>query len=139
GTHEAVIMVVQSGGPPPQDMVDLKPDAPTDIRGEFNPIRTTIPGIDICEHLPRLAGMMDRFAVIRSLVGSEGHHSAFQCVTGRTQQNQPGGGWPSFGSTVAKVQGPVVEAVPPFAGLSPKMKTPTWPNAGPPGFLAQAY
>ena len=137
--HKSVIMVFLSGGPPHQDMVDLKTDAPADIRGEFNPIRTNVPGLDICEHLPRLAQMMDRFAVIRSLVGSEGHHSAYQCVTGRTQQNQPGGGWPSFGSTVAKVQGAVTESVPPFVGLSPKMKTPTWANPGQPGFLGRAF
>jgi hypothetical protein len=83
--------------------------------------------------------MMDKFAVIRSLVGSEGHHSAFQCVTGRTQQNQPGGGWPSFGSMVTKVQGAVDESVPPFVGLSPKMITSTWANPGQPGFLGKSY
>jgi hypothetical protein len=137
--HKAVIMIFLSGGPPHQDMVDLKPDAPAEVRGEFNPIKTNVPGIEICEHLPRLAGMMDRFAVIRSLVGSEGHHSAFQCMHGRTQQNQPGGGWPSFGSVVSKVQGPVAEAVPPFVGLSPKMKTPTWAIVGQPGFLGHAH
>jgi len=74
--HKSVIMIFLSGGPPHQDMVDLKPDAPADIRGEFNPIKTNVSGLDVCEHLPRLSKMMDRFAVIRSLVGSEGHHSA---------------------------------------------------------------
>ena len=46
-------MVFLSGGPPHQDMVDLKPDAPAEIRGEFKPIATNVPGIQICEHLPR--------------------------------------------------------------------------------------
>jgi hypothetical protein len=138
-SHKSVIMIFLSGGPPHQDMVDLKPDAPADVRGDFNPIRTNVPGLDVCEHLPRLAAMMDRFAVIRSLVGSEGHHSAFQCVTGRTQAKQPGGGWPSFGSVVAKLQGPAADAVPPFVGLSPKMKTSTWANPGQPGFLGHTY
>jgi hypothetical protein len=138
-SHKAVIMVFLSGGPPHQDMVDLKPDAPADVRGEFNPIRSNVPGLDVCEHLPILAKMMDRFAVVRSLVGSEGQHSSFQCVTGRTQQKQPNGGWPSFGAMVSKLQGPVTPAVPPFVGLSPKMKTPTWANNGQPGFLGQAY
>src|SRR5437016_1506803 len=95
-SHKAVIMVFLSGGPPHQDMVDLKPDAPAEFRGEFSPIHTRVPGIDICEHLPRLAGMMDRFAVIRSLVGSEGRHAAFQCMTGRAVNPQPAGGWPSL-------------------------------------------
>jgi len=137
--HKSVIMIFLSGGPPHQDMVDLKMDAPVDIRGEFKPIRTKVPGIDICEHLPKLAASMDKYAVIRSLVGSEGHHSAFQCMTVRTQQNQPGGGWPSFGSSVSKVQGPVVESMPPFVGLSPKMITGTWAIVGQPGFLGQAH
>jgi len=138
-SHKAVIMIFLSGGPPHQDMVDLKPDAPVEVRGEFKPIRTKVPGIDICEHLPRLATMMDRFAVIRSLVGSEGHHAAFQCMTGRTHQRQPAGGWPSFGSVVSKLQGPVNKSVPPFVGLSPKMKTFTWADPGQPGFLGLAH
>ncbi len=138
-SHKSVIMIFLSGGPPHQDMVDLKPDAPAEIRGEFNPIRTNVPGLDICEHLPRLAKMMDRFAVLRSLVGSEGQHAAFQCVTGRTHRGQPGGGWPSFGSVVAKLQGTVDPAVPPFVGLAPKMKTSTWADNGQPGFLGPAY
>src|SRR6476646_258266 len=81
-SHKAVIMVFLSGGPPHQDMVDLKPDAPVEFRGEFDPIRTNFPVIDICEHLPRLAAMMDRFAVIRSVVGADARHASFQCMTG---------------------------------------------------------
>src|SRR5438067_68866 len=117
GSHKAVIMIFLSGGPPHQDMVDLKPDAPAEIRGEFRPIHTNVPGIQICELLPGMARMMDRLAIIRSIVGSEGHHSAFQCMHGRTQQSQPNGGWPSLGSTVSKLQGPVHPEVPPFVGL----------------------
>jgi hypothetical protein len=137
--HKAVIMIFLSGGPPHQDMVDLKPEAPVEVRGEFKPIRTNVTGIDICEHLPRMAAMMDRFAVIRSLVGAEGRHAAFQCMTGRRLQRQPAGGWPSLGSTVSKIQGPVNKAVPPFVGLSPPMKTRTWADPGRPGFLGLAH
>ncbi len=138
-SHKSIIMVFLSGGPPHQDMVDLKPNAPAEVRGEFKPIRTNVPGIDICEHLPRIAQRMDRLAVIRSLVGSEGHHAAFQCMHGRTQEKQPGGGWPSLGSTVSKLQGPSSEGVLPFVGLSPKMTTSTWANVGNPGFLGPAH
>jgi len=138
-SHKAIIMVFLSGGPPHQDMVDLKPDAPAEVRGEFKPIATNVPGIRICEHLPRLAQRMDRVAVIRSLVGSEGHHSAFQCMHGRTQQRQPAGGWPSLGSTVSKLRGPTREGIPPFVGLSPKMTTRTWALVGEPGFLGRAH
>ncbi len=138
-SHKAVIMIFLSGGPPHQDMVDLKPDAPAEFRGEFHPIRTNVPGIDICEHLPRLAAHMDRFAVIRSIVGSEGHHASFQCMTGRTHARQPAGGWPSLGSMVSRLEGPTDPSVPPFVGLSPKMRTSTWADPGQPGFLGLAH
>jgi hypothetical protein len=138
-SHKAVIMIFLSGGPPHQDMVDLKPDAPAEIRGEFKPIRTKVNGIDICEHLPRLAAQMDRWAVIRSLIGSEGQHAAFQCLTGRTHRRQPAGGWPSLGSVVSKIQGPTNKSVPPFVSLTPPMKTATWADPGRPGFLGLAH
>ena len=82
-SNKSLIMIFLSGGPPHQDMYDLKPDAPEDIRGEFRPISTAMPGIQICEHLPELAKRMDQMSIIRSLVGAEGRHDAFQCLTGR--------------------------------------------------------
>ena len=103
--HKAVIMVYLPGGPSHQDMFDLKPDAPTDIRGEFNPIKTNVNGIQICEHMPQLARMMDKAAIIRSLVGSEGQHDAFQCLTGRVKRGMPPGGYPSMGACVSKLAG----------------------------------
>ncbi|HRX77708.1 MAG TPA: DUF1501 domain-containing protein, partial [Pirellulaceae bacterium] len=88
-SQKSIIMIFLTGGPPHQDMVDLKMDAPVEIRGEFHPINTSVPGIDICELMPRTAKMMDKLAIIRSLVGSEGRHSAFQCVTGWPTPGQP--------------------------------------------------
>jgi Protein of unknown function (DUF1501) len=137
--HKAVIMIFLAGGPPHQDMVDLKPDAPAEVRGEFNPIRTRVPGIDVCEHLPLLAQRTDRLAIIRSVVGSEGAHAAFQCMTGQTQARQPAGGWPSLGSVVSRLQGPTRESIPPFVGLSPPMKTASWADPGQPGFLGLTH
>lgn len=138
-SHKSIIMIFLSGGPPHQDMVDLKMDAPVEIRGEFKPIATNVPGIDICEHLPLLAQRMDRLAVIRSLVGSEGRHAAFQCMVGHGILNQPPGGWPSLGSAVSKLQGPTPAGMLPFVGLSPRMKNPTWGDPGQPGFAGQAH
>src|SRR5438876_9344732 len=66
-SHKAIIMIYLPGGPPHQDMFDLKTDAPSEIRGEFKPISTSVPGIQICEHLPRLAAIMDKLVVIRSI------------------------------------------------------------------------
>jgi hypothetical protein len=138
-SHKAVIMVFMSGGPPHQDMFDLKPEAPLEIRGEFKPISTSIPGVQVCELLPRMAQMMDRFAIIRSLVGSEGRHASFQCMTGRTVNGQPAGGWPSLGAIVSKLQGPAERGMLPFVSLSPRMKTSTWGDPGQTGFLGQAH
>lgn len=81
-SHKAVIMIFLAGGPPHQDMFDMKPDAPEGIRGEFRPIPTNVPGLEICEYMPRLARLMDRFAVVRSIVGAGPDHSAGQCLTG---------------------------------------------------------
>jgi uncharacterized protein (DUF1501 family) len=63
----AVIFVWLPGGPPHQDTFDMKPDAPVEYRGAYNPIRTNVPGIDVCEHLPRLAKVADKFALVRSV------------------------------------------------------------------------
>lgn len=138
-SHKSVIMVFLSGGPPHQDMVDLKPEAPADIRGEFRPIDTCVPGIQICELLPLLAQRMDRLAVIRSLVGSEGRHASFQCMTGHSVLNQPPGGWPSLGSAVSKLEGATESGILPFLSLSPRMRTSTWADPGQPGFAGQAH
>ncbi len=138
-SHKSVIMVFLSGGPPHQDMVDLKMDAPVEIRGEFQPIATKVPGIEICELLPLLAQRTDRLAIIRSLVGSEGRHAAFQCMTGHSVNGQPAGGWPSLGAAVSKLQGPVEPGTLPFIGLSPRMKNATWGDPGQAGFAGQAH
>ena len=137
--HKSVIMVFLSGGAPHQDMVDLKPNAPIEYRGEFNPISTNVPGIQICELLPKMAQMMDRMAIIRSLVGSAGRHEAFQCLTGRVRNRQPTGGWPSMGSVVSKIQGPVRLGTPPFVSLSPRMKGGGWADPGQAGFAGIAH
>lgn len=138
-SHKAVIMIFLPGGPSHQDMFDLKVNAPSEIRGEFKPIHTKVPGIQICEHLPQLARIMDKLVVIRSIVGADGDHDAFQCLTGRSLRNQPPGGWPSLGATVSKVQGPVSKAIPPFIGLSPKMGEMRWADSGKPGYCGVAH
>jgi hypothetical protein len=138
-SHKAVIMIFLPGGPSHQDIFDLKMDAPKEIRGEFKPISTKVPGIQICEHLPKLAQLTDKTTIIRSMVGALDDHNAFQCLTGRVARNPPPGGWPCLGSVLSKVQGPVNKYVPPFVGLSPKMGHVPWSDAGQPGFLGVAH
>jgi hypothetical protein len=136
--HKALIMVFLTGGPPHQDMVDLKPDAPSEVRGELNPIKTNVPGIEISELMPRMAKMMDKFAVIRSLVGAAGPHYSYQCTTGRTPGNAPRGGWPEIGSIISKEYGRVDPSVTPTIDLS--RPSPHLPfNLPGPGFLGAAH
>lgn len=141
-THstKSVIMIFLAGGPPHLDMFDLKPDAPTGIRGEYKPIPTNVPGLDICEYMPKLARMMDKFTVIRSLVGAGGDHSAGQCLTGyKDQISKVQGGRPALGSVVSLLQGASRPDIPPFVGLSPRTGETRWGNPGEPGYLGLAH
>lgn len=137
-SHKSVIMIYLTGGPPHQDMVDLKPDAPAEIRGEFQPIQTSVPGIEISELMPRVASMMDKFAIIRSMVGAEERHSSFQCVTGRLFRTRPSGGWPELGSVLSRLLGPADPGVPPSIDLSMQMAHQPYNLPGP-GFLGAAH
>jgi hypothetical protein len=138
--HKAVINVFLGGGPPHQDLFDLKTDAPVEIRGEFAPIGTSVPGIRICEVLPGLAKVMDRCAIIRSVVGATDRHDAFQCMTGwLTKDLASLGGRPSLGSVVSRLQGPVEPSVPPFVGLAEPTKEIRWSDSGKPGFLGPSF
>ncbi|WP_164103142.1 DUF1501 domain-containing protein [Candidatus Laterigemmans baculatus] len=140
GHHKAVINVFLAGGPPHQDMWDLKTEAPSEIRGEFRPIRTNVPGIEICEVFPRLATRMDKAAIIRSVVGSKDRHEAYQCLTGWLPNDlQAIGGRPAVGSVVAKLRGPVDPSVPPYVGLADRTSHVPWSDPGSPGFLGVAY
>lgn len=136
---KAIIMIFLPGGPPHQDMWDLKMDAPAEIRGEFRPIKTKVPGLEICELFPKMAGIMDKFSIIRSVVGSTGHHAAEQCLTGRSNVNMPAGGWPSIGAVMSKIQGQGSPGVPAFVGLSPKMGHGPWADPGRAGFLGPTH
>jgi hypothetical protein len=138
-SHKAVIMIFLAGGPPHQDMFDMKPDQPAEIRGEFKPISTNLPGFQICEHMPRLAKMADKYAVIRSLVGARDEHSSHLCYSGYTFAEHRQGHWPAMGSVVSKLQGPVDPTVAPFVSLSQKMGHAPWANPGEAGFLGLAH
>lgn len=81
-----VVLVYLLGGPPHQDMWDLKPDAPKEIRGPFQPISTTVPDMQISEHLPELAQRAERLAILRSLTYPNNDHPfmTYHTLTGRT-------------------------------------------------------
>jgi hypothetical protein len=139
-SHKAVINIFLGGGPPHQDMWELKMDAPAEIRGEFRPIPTRVPGIQICEVFPRLANLMDKAVVIRSVVGAAGGHDAVQCMTGWPNNSIANmGGRPSMGAVVSKLQGPVDPSVPPFVGLAAPTQHRPWSDAGQVGFLGPSH
>ncbi|HZL87233.1 MAG TPA: DUF1501 domain-containing protein [Pirellulaceae bacterium] len=136
-SHKAIINVFLPGGPPHIDMWDLKPEAPAEIRGEYSPIKTNVPGMEFCELFPRLAKMADKFAIIRSLVDSAGEHNAYQCMTGhvRGREQAPPGGWPQFGAWVSRLKGSVNPAVPPNISLMYRCGNFGWGDPGDGGFL----
>ena len=137
-SHKAVIMVYLTGGLAHQDSFDLKPEAPEEVRGEFKPIDTKLPGVQICELLPKLAGMLDKLAVLRSIVGLRDEHSSFQNLTGYPMNEANRDGRPNFGSFVARVQGAKSEEVPPFVDLFPVMQHRPYNSPGP-GTLGSGY
>ena len=138
--HKAVINVFLAGGPPHQDMWEIKQDAPSEIRGEFLPIPTNVPGIQICEVFPKLAKLMDKSAIIRSVVGCKDRHESSQCMSGWVSTDMKNmGGRPSVGAAAAKLYGPVDSSVPPFVGLAAKTKHVPWSDSGTSGFLGTSF
>src|SRR5262249_34949906 len=105
----AVIFIWLPGGPPHMEMYDMKPNAPEEYRGAFSPIRTNVPGIDVCEHLPMHARIADKFTIIRSIAHNfadhGGGHKRF--LTGRDPQSPVGfiNDHPMVGSMVYRVRG----------------------------------
>jgi hypothetical protein len=114
-SSKAVIMVWLEGGPSHIDMYDLKPDAPAEIRGPFQPIRTCVPGMDICEQLPLQAKIADQLAIIRNMAfQSPDHRPPEELLTGFFN-----GGRPALGSVVSRLQADagVSRLLPPYVQL----------------------
>ncbi len=138
GKQKAVINIHLDGGPPHMDLIDPKPHAPAEVRGEFSPISTTIPGVQLTELMPRLAGSAEKFVFIRSLVGSAGQHHAFQCPSGFDEKSLATfGGRPALGCVVSKLHGKPDDAAPAFVDLM--QGRPLVRNSARPGFLGPAY
>ena len=137
--HKAVIMVYLPGGPPHLDLVDLKPDAPTEIRGAYRPIKTNVPGIEICEHFPHMAKMMDKFTIIRSLVGARNEHASDLCLSGYPIAENRNKFHPSLGAVASKVLGAVDKTVPPFVDIRTPTSHRPYTNLADPGFIGLGH
>jgi hypothetical protein len=137
-SRKSVIFIYLVGGPPHQDMFDLKPDAPAEVRGPWQPVSTNVAGIQICEAFPRLARLMDKLVIVRSLVDNHNDHDAQQVYHGHhPRRPRPSGGWPQLGSVVGRLQGATDPAVPPFVSLCYTCTHPPYNEPGP-GFLGPA-
>ncbi|MEM1294378.1 MAG: DUF1501 domain-containing protein [Verrucomicrobiota bacterium] len=144
-SQKSIIMIYMAGAPPHQELYDIKTEAPSNIRSQFEPISTNVPGIQISELLPGLARNADKVAFIRSLYGApNGSHDSFMCYTGKVgstlnQNGQPPGGWPSIGAVTANLMGSRSPSMPAFVGLAPEAGHPPYGSSGKPGFLGASY
>ncbi len=133
-SNKAIINIHLDGGPPQMDLIDPKPDAPSEIRGEFSSIRTKIPGLHLTELLPRLAAHADKYVFLRSLVGADEKHDAFQCQSGFTEKALVSvGGRPAMGSILNKLLDKSGDTAPGFVDLM--QGRPFVRNSARPGFL----
>jgi hypothetical protein len=115
-SQKAAIMIYLPGGPSHMDMYDLKPEAPAEYRGEFRPIATNVPGVQISEHFPRQARMWDKLACVRSIVSVD-EHSDSLVMTGYSENTNRIAHHPSFGSVVSRLRGNANADIPPFVSL----------------------
>lgn len=132
-TGKSIVNIFLGGGPTHMDTFDLKPDAPKEYRGEFRPIQTKSEGLEICELMPELASVGDKFSVVRSVAGLRNEHSGRQSDSGWNETSLPSmGGRPGIGSVMSKVFGPA-QTTP--AGTAPThVDLNGWTR---PGFLGQ--
>jgi hypothetical protein len=111
--HKSVIMIWLRGGASHIDSFDMKPEAPAEVRGEFSPIATNVPGIEICEHMPMLASIMDKLAIVRGVRSNDlGDHTPHYIITGSPDRGKR----PAFGSIVSH-QKPRTDGLPPYVSL----------------------
>ncbi len=101
-SSQAAIFIELPGGPSHIDTFDLKPDAPSEFRGKFNPIKTNVPGIEICEHLPKMAQCADKFSILRGVSHSLGAHPLGQQFIFTGNRPNPSLDYPGYGSVVAR-------------------------------------
>jgi hypothetical protein len=114
--NPSCILIWLDGGPSHLDTFDLKPDAPSEVRGDFKPIPTNVSGIQICEHLPRIAQVMDKAALIRSVTHELGNHDTGSHYLLTGHRPTPVIEYPSLGSVIAKETG-FHRAMPPYVAI----------------------
>jgi hypothetical protein len=132
---KSVIMICLPGGPSHLDTYDMKPRAPEEVRGEFRPIATNLPGLDICEHLPLQATIADKFAVVRSLQFQQPDHQLHEVYTGYPLVARR----PAFGSVVSRLWPGPPSILPRYMSLSLSYHPRTVAKAETPSYLGLAH
>jgi len=127
-SRKAVILLWMTGGPSHIDTWDVKPEMPSEVRGPFADIRTRLPGVHICEYLPKQAATLDKFTLIRSVDCRESNHEPNMVMQSANLAAEPrinpkGHLYPAIGSLVAKLRGPNHSAMPPYVVLNLKDKS----------------
>ncbi len=124
GRAKACILLFMWGGPAHQDTWDMKPLAPAEIRGEFKPISTKVPGIHICEHFPELAKRTDQLSIVRSMTHTDVNHTSGThfLLTGQAPNSSAElrNDWPHIGAVLARL-GRGRDPLPPFVSMRPKL------------------
>lgn len=128
---KSVIMIYLPGGPSHIDMFDMKPQAPVEIRGEFQPIRSNVSGLEICELLPALSRAADKYSIVRGFLMPGGHDSTEVTTGFKPQAHRP-----AFGSVISRVQGHVHQPLPPYITLIEETNLPFGQD---PAFLGAAH
>jgi hypothetical protein len=127
---KSAIFINLTGGPSHMDTFDLKPNAPAEFRGQFNPIKTNVPGVEISEHLPKLAQCADKFAILRGVTHTLGAHELGTEYVNTGSRPIPSLEYPGYGAVVTKELGGPHD-LPPFVAI---------PNSNQrPGFLGVQY
>lgn len=139
-SNKSVILLWMTGGPSHIDTWDVKPEMPTEIRGPFKDIRTKLPGVHLCEYLPKQAALLDRFTLIRSVDCRESNHEPNMVMQSANLAAEPrtnprGHLFPAIGSVVAKLRGPNHPAMPPYVVLNMKDKS----HVGWGGYLGRQF
>ncbi len=137
-SQKAIINIHLDGGPPQMDLIDPKLEAPSEYRGRFAPIPTTIPGFHVTELMPKVASIAHQMVFIRSLVGAANKHDAFQCQSGFDEKSlQSVGGRPAMGCVLNHLLASPRDHAPTFVDLM--QGRPLVRNSARPGFLGPAY
>src|SRR5262245_54458475 len=115
---KAVIFVYLFGGPSHIDTYDMKPDAPAEVRGEFKPIKTNVPGFDICELMPLQAKIADKLALVRNLAFNPNFHDPVELFSGFRKPTEAGrAARPDMGSVVSRIRRDDRRGLPPYVAL----------------------